>query len=489
MNTRIACITVALVLGGSFKIKAANLQSQDLFFFSTHKKPVQVVGDSKNAYILTENGVLIYDYRRSAWMDNLAPSVPVSAIRYSSARSKVYLQLQGGRTLEYNPTFRRLTDASSADFQAADGSGGAADLNGLTLDGNNFFLGDALRDKYMRRAPITKANVFEYDNLWLLTDGLGPFYGSSRRKSASSFWFGLDDPFAQVIYHQGGNVWFGSCKTDLSTSSGLDASSNGSLVRAKADLTNWKVYPAQLETGFTDGCIHDIKEWKGFIWLATEKGVVRHDPATGQFRALPNLMGSSGIRVNQLHVHEGLLYAATEEGVAYLVQPSDDFQSLESLNQGGLPVYELVSKDKDLWAATRLGLFVHQASGWKDLKAVSGKDVPEATLVSVPSVAYHDSSLYWINGNKIMIKPKKQLPRVLLERDQPTRIRFEGDLLFVAYYTGITVFDLQKKLWTEFKLEDGIPGTRVLTFSLDGGKLWMGTDAGVERINYKPYLP
>jgi ligand-binding sensor domain-containing protein len=486
MDIRKACILAVSALNLSL---AANLQTQDLFFFSTHKSPLDVVGDDKNAYVLTEGGVLMYDYRRQTWVDNLAPSAPVVAIRYSSSRSRVYLQLQGGRLLEYNSTFRRLTDASHEDFLAANASGSGADLNGLTLDGNNFFLGDAIRDKYMRRAPIRKSLVFDYDNLWVLTEGLGLYYGSQRRKSVSNYWFGLDDPAAQVIYHEGGRVWFGSCRTDLSASAGLAGTSNGSLVMAKADLSGWKIYPAQLETGFGDGCIHDIKAWRNFIWLATEKGVVRHDPVTGQFRTFSRIQGGSNPRVNYLHVHEDQLFAASEDGVAYVADPQSEFQSLEAVNQGGVPVYQLISKGKDLWAATRLGLFVHQAGGWKDLKAVSGKDVPEATLIPVPSVAYHDTSLFWINGNKIMVKAKKQQPKILFERDQPIRLQFEGDILFVAFYSGITAYDLRKSLWTDFRLQDGIPGTRVLSLSIDNGKLWIGTDAGVERINYKAYLP
>ncbi len=486
MNIRTACILVGLGLAHS---QAANIQTQDLFFFSTHKKPTQIVGDSKNAFILTEGGVLMYDYRRSAWVDNLAPGMAVSQIRYSASRSRFYLMAQGGRVMEYNTAFHRLSDASSEEFAAAGDASTAPDINGLTLDGNNFFLGDAIRDKYMRRAPIVQSKVFDFDNLWVMTDGLGAFYGSARRKQANSFWFGLDDPSAQVIYHEGGNVWFGSCRTGLSTSSGSSGTSNGSLVTAKSDLNGWKVYPAQLETGFGDGCIHDIVSWRDYIWLATEKGVVRHDPRSGQFITYSHLLGGANERVNSLHVHLGSLYAATEKGVAFLTEPQGEFQSMESMSQGGLAVNELLSKDQDLWAATRLGLFVHQPTGWKDLKAVSGKDVPEATSIPVPSLAYHDTTLFWISGNKIMVKAKKQLPKVLLERDQPMRLRFEGDLLFVGFYTGVTVYDLKRKLWTDFRLQDGIPGTKVFTFSVEGPKLWIGTDLGVERINYKPYLP
>jgi hypothetical protein len=65
----------------------------------------------------------------------------------------------------------------------------------------------------------------------------------------------------------------------------------------------------------------------------------------------------------------------------------------------------------------------------------------------------------------------------------------DGNILYVAFYSGVTAFDLDKKLWTDFRLQDGIPGTRVLSIALNSGKLWIGTDAGVERINSRPYLP
>src|SRR5690606_4694111 len=218
MNIRTACVSALLAIGIS---PAANLQTRDLLFFSTHKRPHQVVGDSKNAFLLTEGGVLMYDYRKQAWIDNLVVAGQgIASIAYSSARSKLYVLLQGGTTLEYNPVFRRFTSAPLSDFQEAGGAGGAVDLNGLTLDGDNFFLGDSIRDKYIRRAPIVQALVFDYDNLWVLTDGLGPFFGSTRRKQAEAFWFGLDFPAAEVIYPEGGNLWFGSCRSDYSPGAG-----------------------------------------------------------------------------------------------------------------------------------------------------------------------------------------------------------------------------------------------------------------------------
>ncbi len=472
---------------------AANLQTRDLLFISTHKSPTQVVGDSKMAYLLTEGGVLCYDYRRSAWVDNLNVGQPIQSIRYSASRSKLYAVLAGGALLEYNPAFRRFTDASLDEWNAANDAGKPADLTGLTLSDNDFFMGDAIRDKYMRRAPITQARVFDYDNLWVLTGGLGPYYGSLRRKQASSFRFGLDFPATSVVHAEGGQLWFGSCPADYGVVGGntLSAQSNGSLVKAKTDLTGWKAYPSGLESGFGDGCIRDVKGWKDYIWLATDKGIVRHDPRTGLFVTYRHLMGSVDVRVNFLHVHEGNLYAATERGVCYLESP--DREEIKTLGElpvsGGVEVFELSSKDKDLWAATRYGLQVFQNGTWKSLNAVSSKDVPEATNVPNPSVAYHDTTLYWIYENRIMAKPRKQLPKVLLERNAPFRLRFDGDILYVAYADGVAAYDVRKRLWNDFRLVDGIPGTKVTCVTVADGFLFVGTDAGVERIALRPYLP
>jgi hypothetical protein len=480
MNIRTACAALLLSLPALDRgPAAANLQTQDLLFFSTHKFPSKVVGDDKNSYVLTESGVLVYDLRRMAWVDNLAVGARIRDIRYSERLSRLYAMTEGGRFLEYNPAFRRFTDASESDFSsAAGGNGRVPDLTGLNLEGEWFFLGDAVRDRYMRRAPIASARVFDYDNLWVLTSGLGPFLGSERRKRAAPAWFGLDDPACFTIHPEGRDIWFGTCRPD------------GALVRSSADLSEWKVHPSNKEFGFGDGCVRDVRVWKGLVWLATDKGVVRHDPATGRFQTFSHMQGSTNLPVHALHVHQGLLHAANEEGVSYLEDPKGDFKSLPMPGNVRYAVYELESKGKDLWAATRFGLYVHRpGKGWASLKDVTGKDVPESYGQLVPSVRHHDTTLYWLSGHKVMRKPRGSQGSVLLERDRPFRLRIDGHFLYVAFHGGVTAFDLRRNLWTDFRLEDGIPGDRVLSMALSPGHLWIGTDKGVARIKAGPYLP
>jgi hypothetical protein len=462
------------------RVGAANLQTQDVLYFSTHKAPGKVVGDDRSAFLLTEGGILVFDYRRKTWADNLYVPQKARDIRYS--RSRLYVQTEAGRYLEYNEAFRRFTDASESAWSAAgadaQGAGGAPDLTGLMLEDGWYFLGDAVRDRDMRKAPVADARVFEYDNLWILSRGLGPFYGSSRRKRAASAWFGLDDPACFVVQPEGPDVWFGTCRPD------------GSLVRASADLGAWKVFPAQYDLGFGDGCIHDIRAWKGYVWLATEKGVVRHDPRRGGFKTFSHMQGTTYVPVHALHVHAGRLYAGSEEGAAWLAEPDGSFESLPKPGGVRVPVYELESKGKDLWAATQYGLYVYREDkGWQTLKEVAGKDVPESYGQLIPSLKHLDTTLYWLSGAKLMYKPRGQGAKVLLDRDRPFKLRLDGSILYVAFHDGVTAFDTGKNLWTDFRLSDGIPGTRVLSANVSGGWLWVGTDLGVTRIRVKPYLP
>ncbi|HLP43310.1 MAG TPA: hypothetical protein VK465_17530, partial [Fibrobacteria bacterium] len=155
-----------------------------------------------------------------------------------------------------------------------------------------------------------------------------------------------------------------------------------------------------------------------------------------------------------------------------------------------VPVHELESKDADLWAATRYGLYVKRpGKDWATLKEVTGKDVPESYGQLIPSVRHRDTVLYWLSGHKVMHKPRGRPAAVLMDRDRPFRIRFDGDILYVAFHGGVTAYDVRKGLWTDFRLEDGIPGSRVLSLAVQPGHLWMGTDRGVARIRTRPYLP
>ncbi len=475
MIRSVSRLAVAFSAGAAF---AANLQTQDLLFISRHRNPVAVESDDKTAYVLTEGGVLMYDYRRRQWQDNIAAGRGVKDIAYTPAQNRLLMQTADGTVLEYNPAFRRV-NVSSQSFQKQPTGASASDLNGLSLGRDYFWLGDGVRDKYNRRFDVTLSRVFDYDNLWVLTAGHGPFLGSQRRKDLSSVWFGLYDSSVTAIHSDGKTLWFGGPSAD------------GAVVGAGTDLTGWRVLLAQQDYAFPSGTVQDIVTWQGSVWFATSQGVVRYDPsaASRPYQHYRRMLGSTDLRVLRLFVHEDKLYAGTERGIATLDDPSGQFRTNPLPIASSPAVNDFAVNGGDLWAATDLGLLVLRPSGWRTLADVTLDDVPEARSVRVASVAYHDTSLYWTGGDRVYVKPRRREPRTLFTQDGVFRLIVDGDVLYAAHPGGVRAQNLKSRQWTDFRLEDGIPGTKVQSMMVGDGYLWVGTDRGAMRIRVRSYLP
>jgi hypothetical protein len=147
------------------------------------------------------------------------------------------------------------------------------------------------------------------------------------------------------------------------------------------------------------------------------------------------------------------------------------------------------SRGGDLWAATEYGLLVLRPNGWRSFKDVTREDVPEGTSVRVTTVGFYDSSLYWAGEDRLYAKARHQEPRTVFTQDGIFRITIVGNILYAGSPTGVRAYNLKNKLWVDFQLQNGIPGTKVQTFAVTPDHLWVGTDLGVMRIRVRPYLP
>jgi hypothetical protein len=132
---------------------------------------------------------------------------------------------------------------------------------------------------------------------------------------------------------------------------------------------------------------------------------------------------------------------------------------------------------------------VLRPSGWRTFDDVTLDDVPEGTGVRVTAVAFHDSSLYWAGEDRVYVKARRHEARTLFTQDAVIRLALDGDVLYAAHSTGVRAYNLKNRLWTDFRLEDGIPGTKVMSVMARDGFLWVGTDYGATRIRLRPYLP
>ncbi len=474
-------LLVLAAAGTVVPLRAANLQTQDLLFVSKHRNPTMIESDDKVAFMLTEGGVLMYDYRRRQWQDNIAPGRGVRDIAYTPSQNRLLMLTGDNQVLEYNPSFRRVTPSSQPFNKEPTGASGG-DLTGLSLGPDYFWLGDGVRDKHNRRADVTMARVFDYDNLWLLTAGHGAFLGSQRRKDLAPNWFGLYDSTVSAMYTDGRTLWFGS------------PVSSGAVVSANSDLTGWRVYPGQQDYTFPDAAVHDITSWENFLWFATNQGVVRYEPSTGRFQHYRRMLGSTDMRVYRLMVHGNRLYAGTERGIASLGDPAENFRG-EEVPVNITPairdfhVYTHANGQPHLWAATDYGLLVLLPNGWRTIRDVTRDDVPEAYGVRVSAVAASANNLYWAGDDRLYVKPQGGPPRTVFTQDGIFRLVVDGGYLYVAHTFGVRVYNLKNNLWTDFRLEDGIPGRKVTSLMVRDGFMWVGTDLGAMRIRARSYLP
>jgi ligand-binding sensor domain-containing protein len=479
-NLRVSLALVSAALGAFLPAQAANLQTQDLLFISKHRNPTIVESDDKVAYVLTEGGVLMYDYRRRQWQDNIAAGQGIKDIAYNPSQNRLLMLTSTNTVLEYNPSFRRVTPSTQAFNKEATGSD-AGDLSGLSVGRDYFWLGDAVRDQFNRRVEVNTSRVFDYDNMWLLTAGHGAFLGSQRRKDLASNWFGLYDSSVTAIHADGKSLWFGSPVSD------------GAVVSASNDLTGWRVYPGQQDYTFPDAAVQDIVTWRGSVWFATNQGVVRHDPETGKFQQYRRMLGSTDMKVNRLIVHRDRLYAGTERGIASLGDPSESFRG-EELPINVTPAIldfhvNTHPNGVHLWAASDFGLLVLLPNGWRTIRDVTRDDVPEAYGIRVAAVAWANGNLYWSGDDRLYVKPQGEQPRTVFNQDGIFRLATDGGFLYAAHTFGVRVYNLKNNLWTDFRLEDGIPGRKVTAMMVRDGFLWIGTDFGVMRIRARPYLP
>jgi len=180
--------------------RAANLEPEDIFFISSFSRPHLIAGNYRKVFIAGKNGVLIYNHLKKKWDASITVEDEILDIFYSQERDKLRILTDRG-SLEYNENFRHWYSVDSLRHTAGD-SGILEEyqfqllphLSGISMPYPWHFKEGYIRDKDMRWAPINRAVVFDYDQLWGLTSGLGIFKGSHRRNYLKPIWFGLEDP-------------------------------------------------------------------------------------------------------------------------------------------------------------------------------------------------------------------------------------------------------------------------------------------------------
>ncbi len=433
----------------------------------------------------TEAGILVFDYRKNAWVDHWRAENDIQDIYFDEQRDRL-LALISGQAYVYNETLDRFQSTDSFPSQSRIKARPPGLGIGINLSNGYTYMGDAVRDPYLRSARIRDVSVFEDDKLWILSRGFGAFYGSARHRRAEQVWFGLSEKrVASILEHQG-SLWIGS------------EAQNGSLIQTNPALSKWEIYPSGVENEFSNGRVLSLEAWNKNIWLGTPAGIVEFNPNSRQFKSFDFFDGLKSDAISALKGCGDRLYAGGEEGLHRLAKDAHSFETIRGPD-GPFPIQSIDCGDS-LLVATRYGLY--QLSLRSEPARMNIDSIrkpwhlvhPFSRGLSIPSALYGleqgIAKVFWIQGEKVFSLPSESGdPKFLLDRPGLFRLEVEGSNLFVAHRGGVTIYSLKNKQWRDIDLGQAIPGHRLLSFTHSSKYLWMATEEGISRVELAPYLP
>lgn len=274
------------------------------------------------------------------------------------------------------------------------------------------------------------------------------------------------------------------------------------LASLRADTARF--YRLTVEQGLSQNTVHDLlQDRQGFLWVATQNGLTRFDGhETRVFRPQPGEPDSiPGNYVQAIELDgDGELWVGTLEGLARL-RPQDlrfDVFRYRPRDLQALPADVIKELHRDhqgrLWIATEQGLARWQPASadfrrWNRETSAPGR-LPDARVNALAS----DPEWLWIGTSGGLFRLRladdsvHSLPVELPFAASSIRALFadrRGRLWVSVQNDGLYVLDRTTFSWQhETTRPQGLGNDSVQTiYETGNGSLWIGTDAGVERVD------
>lgn len=124
---------------------------------------------------------------------------------------------------------------------------------------------------------------------------------------------------------------------------------------------------------------HCAPSARGGAWLATTRGMSYLSPDSQAPQAVPTLDTALTAVIEDPH---GVIWSGGGERVCHHAPVSSDLGSSEGWSctnlAGAGDVFDFIAVDDELWAATRSGVWLHDAAGWRPLE--SSLDLPSRRI-------------------------------------------------------------------------------------------------------------
>lgn len=232
-----------------------------------------------------------------------------------------------------------------------------------------------------------------------------------------------------------------------------------------------------IESGLPQNTVHSIVQTRdGYLWLATEGGLVRFDGMNFQVFDAQNTPGLKSNDILSLAVgRDGALWIGTADGIARL--HNSKFSAFTTAD--GLP-------SNSIWSLcqTRSGTLVALTAGGLARYTGARFETLPGEASSVGAIAEGAHGVFWMataNGLQELFQGRPVKAPRFSDRSIQALYADRSGRLWIGTADGLSVYE-NGRIRT-YRKKDGLPGNRIAAIYQDReGVIWVSTDGGIARI-------
>ena len=337
--------------------------------------------------------------------------------------------------------------------------------SGYLMDehGRNFYFNDILDDRS--------------GNLWIGTWGAGSAVASSTSRVIELLPYGLIQNRVGSIYNRGGILWLGGTTV---------GSYRTGITIFDPDENSFQ----HIETGVThdlpDEDVYCIAGNDEHILIGGSGGLVfLNADGFGFDRSLNERGGLSDDIVYSIQPIGDSIFVGTANGLNLLTYGSDSVRYLWPGQFFNTDIYDFETTDSSLWIASAAGAFqLNLGSG-----ALQKFQDPHSIVFSRAYSIERWNDQLWIASDfgtvRLNLSTGETLDYPLITSGYSRRALAVNDrIAAISTDRGMRIYflDEDNPHDREFTVEDGLASDRVLSLSMDGDFIWVGTDRGLTRF-------
>ncbi|MBI5867086.1 MAG: hypothetical protein HZB43_02135 [candidate division Zixibacteria bacterium] len=438
-------------------------------------------------YFGTRGGVARYDRHRDQWLPALTTAEGLRAnnvhrLAYDGQTDELWAETPSGVSV-YRPGFREWEDADQFP-DTLEQPWLRFELRGLSFPfGYDGLTAGYITDPQMRSYEIRGYLDDSWGTRWIGTWGQfvltippGTFQITPQR-------WGLFQNDVQAIYMDSSGMVFGG----PNFYDGANALTIWDTVSG-----DWRYIEARFTEGFASDNVERIAGDPGgrYLWLATDRGLVRMDRKTDGFLTYGQREGLVDERVHALTLDGDILWIGTELGINGLYLPRDSIFHANTEAVRNARVYDIEVTGDVVWLATDRGL-MRLAKPTPDWRRFATGEGPLAGRVRALAATRH--KLYVGSDHGIAIidltgrEPVEALesPSILPD-DNIYEIAVTADsIVWAATPSGLLRVVPATHERRMFTVADGLLDGFVQRIVVEGDYLWLGTVKGANRFRWK----